>query len=67
MKNPKSYKMECYNRFVHGLEFDWREAIDAGIPFGKETIKRAYNRAIKYELRRKESKQVAFTGAAMYM
>ena len=65
VKDPKSYEMECYNRFVHGLEFDWREAIDAGIPFGKETIERAYNQAIKYELRRKESKQVAFTGAAM--
>ena len=35
VKDPKSYEMECYNRFVHGLEFDWREAIDAGIPFGK--------------------------------
>ena len=65
MNDPKSYKLECYNRFVHGLEFDWREAIDAGIPFGKETIERAYNQAIKYELRGKESKQVAFTGAAM--
>ena len=65
VKDPKSYEMECYNRFVHGLEFDWREAIDAGIPFGKETIERAYNQAIKYELRRKESKQVAFTSAAM--
>ena len=62
---PKSYEMECYNRFVHGLELDWREAIDAGIPFGKETMERAYNQAIKYELRRKESKQVGFTGAAM--
>ena len=61
----KSYEMECYNRFVHGLELDWREAIDAGIPYGKETIERAYNQAIKYELRRKESKQVGFTGAAM--
>ena len=65
VNDPRSYEMECYNRFVHGLEFDWREAIDAGIPFGKETIERAYNQAIKYELRRKESKQVAFTGAAM--
>ena len=22
MNDPLSYKMECYNRFVHGLEFD---------------------------------------------
>ena len=65
VKDPKLYEMECYNRFMHGLELDWREAIDAGIPFGKETIERAYHQAIKYELRRKESKQVAFTGAAM--
>ena len=65
VSNPKAYEMECYNRFVHGLELDWREAIDAGIPFGKETMERAYNQAIKYELRRKEAKQVGFTGAAM--
>ena len=65
VKDPKAYAMELYNRFVHGLEPDWREAIDDAIPFGKETIDRAYNQAIKYELKRKETKQVAFSGAAM--
>ena len=65
VKDPKAYAMELYNRFVHGLEPEWKEAIDEAIPFGKETIDRAYNSAIKYELKRKESKQVAFSGAAM--
>ena len=65
VNDPKAYAMELYNRFVHGLDPEWREAIDDAIPFGKETIERAYNSAIKYELKCKESKQVAFSGAAM--
>ena len=63
--DPKSYKLELYNRFVHGLEPDWRDEIDRTIPYGKETIERAYNIAIKYELKLK-SKQETFTSAAMY-
>ena len=64
LNDPKALETELYNRFVHGLEPEMREDIDSSIPYGKETIDRAYNQAIKYELKAK-SKQVSFTGAAM--
>ena len=64
LNDPKALQTELYNRFVHGLEPEMREDIDSSIPFGKETIERAYNIAIKYELKIK-SKQETFTGAAM--
>ena len=64
VNDPKAYNEELYNRFVHGLEVDWREYIEESIPYGKETIDNAYNQAMKYEARL-EKKEVKFTGAAM--
>ena len=64
VNDTKAYNEELYNRFVHGLEVDWREYIEESIPYGKETIDNAYNQALKYEAKL-EKKQVQFTGAAM--
>ena len=64
LNDAAAYASELYNRFVGGLEVDWREYIEESIPFGKETIDNAYNQALKYEEKLKK-KAVDFSGAAM--
>ena len=62
--DKEAYSMELYNRFVNGLEVDWREYLEDTIPFGKETLDNAYNQALKYE-GKLAKKSVDFTAAAM--
>ena len=62
--DKEAYSMELYNRFVNGLEVDWREYLEDTIPFGKETLDNAYNQALKYESKLAK-KSVDFTVAAM--
>ena len=62
--DKEAYSMELYNRFVNGLEVDWREYLEDTIPFGKETLDNAYNQALKYE-GKLAKKLVDFTAAAM--
>ena len=47
--DPTAYNIELYNRFVNGLEADWREYIEESIPYGKETLDNAYSQALKFE------------------
>ena len=48
-KDKDAYDMELYNRFVNGLDPDWREYIEESIPYGKESLDSAYSQALKYE------------------
>ena len=67
LSDVTSHAAELYNRFVGGLEGDWREYIEESIPFGKETIDNAYNQALKFEEKGKKKNQNSsdITGAAM--
>ena len=56
--------MELYNRFVIGLEADWREYIEESIPYKKESLDNAYSQALKYEAKLAK-KGVCFGAAAM--
>ena len=47
--DPTAYNIELYNRFVNGLEADWREYVEESIPYGKETLDNAYSQALKFE------------------
>ena len=49
LADPTAYNMELYNRFIHGLEKDWREYIEESIPYKKESLDNAYSQALKYE------------------
>ena len=62
--DPVAYQVELFNKFIHGLEVDWREYIEDSLPYGKETIENAYNQALKYEAKLAE-KKVDFSAAAM--
>ena len=59
-----AYTAELYNRFVHGLDAECRSYIEDSIPYGKETIDKAYNQALKYEAKMAQNK-VEITAAAM--
>ena len=63
--DKNSHTLELYNRFVAGLETDWREYIEEAIPYTKETIDNAYSFALKYEakLKRKAVDFVPTAGA----
>ena len=63
--DKNSHTLELYNRFVAGLETDWREYIEEAIPYTKETIDNAYSFALKYEakLKRKAVDLVPTAGA----
>ena len=66
--NKNAYTMELYNRFINGLEADWKEYIQDSIPYGKETLDNAYSQALKYEDKlasKSAMKAVGFTGASM--
>ena len=64
VNDKEAYTMELFNRFVNGLEVDWRDYIEETIPFGKETLDNAYNQALKYEAKITK-KSVEFSAAAM--
>ena len=49
MVDPAAYNIELYNRFIHGLEKDWRDYIEESIPYRKESLESAYSQALKYE------------------
>ena len=49
LADPTAYNMELYNRFIHGLEKDWRDYIEESIPYKKESLDNAYSQALKYE------------------
>ena len=63
-RDPTAYNMELYNRFVIGLEADWREYIEESIPYKKESLDNAYSQALKYEAKLAK-KGVCFGAAAM--
>ena len=62
--DPKAHALELYNRFVDGLEVDWRDYIEESIPWGKECLDKAFSQALKYEARLAK-KSVDFSAAAM--
>ena len=61
--DPVAYGMELYNRFVNGLEVDYRDYIEDSIPYSKETIDNAYSQALKHEAKLTK-KSVDFSGGA---
>ena len=64
LADSTAYNMELYNRFIHGLEKDWRDYIEESIPYKKESLDNAYSQALKYEARMAK-KSVEFSAAAM--
>ena len=62
-RDPTAYNMELYNRFVIGLEADWREYIEESIPYKKESLDNAYSQALKYEAKLSK-KAMGFWGSS---
>ena len=58
LSDPTAHSNELYNRFVWGLDKDWRESIEDSIPYGKETLDNAFNQALKYEAKLMAAKHV---------
>lgn len=61
--DKEAYTLELYNRFVGGLEVDWREYLEESIPYTKETLNNAYSQALKYEAKLAK-KGVEFSASA---
>ena len=49
VNDEEAYRMALYNRFVNGLEEDWRQYIEDTVPYGREKLDNAYSQALKYE------------------